>query len=368
MARRRIIEGKWNCTSCDTKGILGRHKRCPSCGNPREENSESNFNFGEQSSTGKSMSKTVTDSDVLELATAGRDWFCSFCESANIGNKPTCTSCGASRELESESKPPDSQTETGTPKGQLSSFLTILLFSLISCCCGFGWWADQAVPGMAKVVEKSWERTIEPEQFVTVTLRAWKSDLQPIKSVMPVNGVGEIAGVENIKDCFEKQRGVNRVPIGTEVVCRTETRSIECGTTEQCTINDLGNGMAEEVCDDVVEYCDEEYEDCHNETQYREDPIYEQYCSYDTFQWKKLPTISLAKKDDNPQWPAIDEQRNQRFIKTENYTVHMTVEHQEELLTWDYQTISLQEFQRYQVTQKVDVEITNLDIVRFPKE
>lgn len=33
----KILEGRWDCSYCGTKGILGRHRECPNCGRPRGE-------------------------------------------------------------------------------------------------------------------------------------------------------------------------------------------------------------------------------------------------------------------------------------------------------------------------------------------
>ena len=66
--RTRIIEGTWTCTSCQTPGILGRHKKCTQCGNPREETGgESHFDFGEVDAvTGKSLREGVTGAQALQ--------------------------------------------------------------------------------------------------------------------------------------------------------------------------------------------------------------------------------------------------------------------------------------------------------------
>ena len=32
-----LVEGYWDCTSCNTKGIKGHLRECPNCGKPRGE-------------------------------------------------------------------------------------------------------------------------------------------------------------------------------------------------------------------------------------------------------------------------------------------------------------------------------------------
>ena len=107
MAKRiRIIEGTWTCTSCGTQGILGRHKKCTVCNNPRElTGQESEFEFGEvDPTTGKSLREGVTDEKALDMAAAGEDWFCAFCNASNRGDAPRCKHCSAERTQDSIAK------------------------------------------------------------------------------------------------------------------------------------------------------------------------------------------------------------------------------------------------------------------------
>ena len=96
MAKRtRIIEGTWTCSSCETRDIPGREKTCTSCGNPRERDGESNFDFGPTSATGRAAREAVSDADALDLARAGADWHCLNCGAANRGDQPSCRTCAA---------------------------------------------------------------------------------------------------------------------------------------------------------------------------------------------------------------------------------------------------------------------------------
>src|SRR5688500_11142706 len=99
MARERIIEGTWNCTSCGLQGVKGRHKSCPGCGNPRETTGgESQFDFGEASASGGLTRESATDAAALDAAGAGSDWFCTYCGAGNRGDHPACRTCSATRE------------------------------------------------------------------------------------------------------------------------------------------------------------------------------------------------------------------------------------------------------------------------------
>src|SRR5262245_26312229 len=99
MARERIIEGTWNCTSCGAQKIKARHKSCPGCGHPRESSrAEEEFDFGASTASGGLERESVTDDHALELANAGADWFCAYCGASNRGDHPQCRTCSAARE------------------------------------------------------------------------------------------------------------------------------------------------------------------------------------------------------------------------------------------------------------------------------
>src|SRR3712207_8142227 len=60
-----------------------------------------------------------------------------------------------------------------------------------------------------------------------------RSTLFPYTTLFRSQGTGELAGVENVRDCVRRQRGTRRVADGTERVCRDRTRKVACGTEER---------------------------------------------------------------------------------------------------------------------------------------
>lgn len=333
MAKRtRIIEGTWNCTSCGARDIPARHKRCPSCNNPRElTGKESEFDFGEvDATTGKSVREGVTDEKALEQAAAGADWFCAFCGAANQGNLPKCRHCGAERGSDAKEAPLADLSPPAPPpapaKRRFGKKTLLALGALFSCCfgsCLFGVWAGstQEMPG--EVTGTAWQRAVVQERFQPTEKTGWQDELRPTAARMPVNGAGEVAGIANIRGCVSRQRGTRKVADGTERVCRTKTRKVACGTEEKCTRKDKGNGFAEEVCHDVTKYCSESYEDCQNETRYRTEPVYSQQCTYDTHEWKQVDRREASGADDRPRWPELAVGARDRLRREEKYRVHI---------------------------------------------
>lgn len=53
--------------------------------------------IGSTAPGGYNPAASVVDPALLELATAGKDWFCTHCDSGNRGDVETCGVCGAPR-------------------------------------------------------------------------------------------------------------------------------------------------------------------------------------------------------------------------------------------------------------------------------
>jgi hypothetical protein len=375
MAKRtRIIEGTWNCSSCGTKGILARHKKCPHCNNPRElTGNESEFDFaGTDAVTGKSLGEGVTDEKALELANAGADWFCAYCGASNRGDLEICKNCRAERSTDAKalreeadpSLPPEQPLLQQAPpkkRGALFKVGMAMLGGLFLCCGGtivYSVWSSMTHDTTGQVVSTDWKRAVSQERFTPVTLEGWADELRSQPSRMPVNGTGEVAGTQNIRGCVSRQKTTRRVPDGTERVCSTKTRQKACGTEERCHTRNKGNGFKEEVCEDVTKYCSESYEDCRNETRYRNEPVYAQKCSYDTYQWKEVTRRELSGGDgEPPRWPELSVSPEDRLRREEKYTLHIEYDGGKEKTTFEPKTE--QEYLGWKKGQQVSLTVTN---------
>jgi ribosomal protein L32 len=367
--RRRIIEGKWGCESCGSKEILGRHKVCPNCGNPRDAaGQESTFDFGQSKAGAPSTSKTVDDSEALELAAAGVDWYCPYCESGNRGDGNICVQCGADRSTHTSSNTEPHKSEE--PPVKKASILTLgaLVSGFVVCagCCGLGFWGSQTQPVKGQVSKVAWTHTIEVEQFQPAQKEGWREELAEHPSKPPVNGQGEVAGVQNIRDCTQKLHSHRSVADGEEEVCRDVASEYECGVEESCTISDLGNGFAEEVCEESVQYCTQYEEVCSIETKYRQEPIYKEWCVYDTMTWVKLEPRSKSGEDSAPVWPDVSELRLIRETRSSTYSVHFQVKVDGESHDWEYKPESESDFVVWPLGEEAELEINNFGNIGFP--
>jgi hypothetical protein len=236
---------------------------------------------------------------------------------------------------------------------------------LFSCCGIFGFWATQTHDVKGRVAGTEWTHVVNQERFVPTVKEGWRDELRLTSPRMPVNGSGEVAGVQNIRSCVSSQRGTRQVADGTERVCRTKTRKVACGTEEKCTRKKLNNGYVQEDCDDVTKYCSESYQDCQNETRYRTEPVYAQKCAYDTYEWRGVDRHTAAGRDDSPRWPDVSNLGpEERLTRSGTYAVHVEYENKEGAKKHKLEPKSESEFLSWKKGQQVTVQVDNLDEVQ----
>ncbi len=323
--RRRIIEGTWNCTSCEATAIPGAQKVCPTCGNPREDE-EAKFNFGALDASGKSSNLTVDQADALALATAGADWYCANCGTANRGNVEACKSCGTNEAGSRLAKKPAKLLhDVGPPAPPLKKKGASTTVKAIGCLFMGGlvavlvtfmvigiatFWTSES---QGTVTGMEWTRDITVETYTPVTgKKGWRTDLGKRASTLPAAGKGGDPGADNVRECIRKEK--------TPKKCEQKTKQVQCGTQEKCEQKDLGNGFAEEVCKDVPKMCDEKYEEC-------KEAVVDDWCTYDTYEWKAGPKSTMQGTDANPVWPAVPALSTlDREITSEKFTVNISYE------------------------------------------
>ena len=94
-----ILMGRWDCTSCSTKGVRGDVYRCHACGASRPEDVE--FYLPEEE-------EVVTNAAEIKAAEAGSDWKCNYCNQWVAVLEKQCPNCaggtlaGATRQIVKE--------------------------------------------------------------------------------------------------------------------------------------------------------------------------------------------------------------------------------------------------------------------------
>lgn len=280
-----IREGRWDCDSCGTKGILGRELTCPQCGRRRPEGVR--FYLPDDASA-------VTDESLIERAEAGADWLCEYCGASNLATREVCKQCGAPRgestaqevrEYESSEVPrsgeqplPSYQPPPPPPKPFPWAMVIGGVAALLLLGAAVAFFLFRTTETTAEVTGFSWERAIEVEEL---------REVQEEGSSVPPGG----------RLIREKETEVEeQVEVGTE--------------TYVCGKIDLGNGMFE----------DKECERPIYETRYRTETTY----VYEIDRWLKDRTESESGTDKTPRWPDFDLERDEREgPRTESYRLHL---------------------------------------------
>ena len=321
MATTRIIWGKWDCRECGTKGISAQppagetQPRCSGCGSPREQaaGEAAYLDNARDPATGRVLNAVeAKTADEIAVATAGADWACAFCKRDKRARFTTCQACGAPRSgIQSPvAAIPAKRVNSGFNFVYVVFGFVVLAALVMAGSILYDGWAAQTRPEGATVAAASWTHTSNLQRYTPVDRDGWQSDLGAVAAIMPVNGTGESAGVENIRNCRESFHHNNRIACGTERECREVPRTVNDGETcsERCTTSDNGNGSFSETCDQVcspnsrTEYRTE----CTDVTKYCDEPVYATKCDYSTWEWSPLDSrVATGEGAELNEWPVF---------------------------------------------------------------
>jgi hypothetical protein len=273
----------WDCPRCDTPKLLGlSHRNCPNCGAPQD----------------PATRYFPDDADKVAVEDhpfVGADKQCPGCEAPNAATATFCVGCGGSLdgagpvvkrasqtegdagfEVDSsqnalaeqhaqkraaqaarsapDSEPPKNKTYVGV--GIAIAAVLVLIGIGIAAML---WKKDAGVV----VSGHSWSRSIAVEQLRTVEESAWKDSV-------PTDARGV--------NCVEEQRSTNKVADGQD--CHTVRHDNADGTFS-------------------------ESEDC--TTKYREEPVFDQRCTYSVDRWKqqRIEQAGAEGLTPEPSWPSV---------------------------------------------------------------
>jgi len=327
MARERIIEGTWKCGQCDTADIPGSKKVCPTCASPREDD-EAKFDFGKDDASGKSDRATVEDAAALQLAAAGADWYCAYCGSANVGTAEKCKVCSSTDASARLAKKPEKLKEAGHPPpvppppapaggsglkaagGVMGCGGLAIFLGLSAVCLGSVWFVfGRTSSEDGKVASLHWSADVQVDTFEKMNKTGFKGDAPTGAPKMPVAGKGENRGSENFQACVTKEKSPKK--------CEMVTKKEQCGTEEKCTKKDLGNGFAKEICDDVPKYCENKVAEC-------TEAVSDEWCSYDTWDWKAKANQHAEGNDNKVVWPSVPVGALDREVRTGKFEVNVS--------------------------------------------
>ena len=250
-----FYEMLWDCTQCQTKGLLGMsHRHCPTCGAAQDAAKRYFPNPGEEV-------------EAKDHKFVGADWNCAYCSTPNSLAAAHCTNCGAGQDgtqpvsivVDSPAVPTIASASPGKPKwGWMRWVLGFALFAVIALVAMFSITQNTSVT----VSQKTWQREIQIERFAPISESAW-CDAIPTDAYSITQS--------------REQRSTKKIPDGQD--CQ-ETRV------------DKGDGTFVKR------------QDC--TPRYREEPVYDNRCHFQINRWRvhrsvqSGPDLSLT-----PVWPSV---------------------------------------------------------------
>lgn len=330
-----IREGRWDCPTCGSAGLLGRQLACENCGNRRPEGIR--FYLPDDAAE-------VSDSERLAEARAGADWICEHCGVSARATMDRCPGCGAAR-----GSSPSQQTherrfdEPDTAPRALAGAIPPKRrrgwkgpAALVTIVGGLVWW-NQPVDVTATVAAKDWSRAIEVQEYRTVQEEDWS---------IPQGG--------RQKRSFRAIRDYRQVLDHYETRTRQVSERVQTGTrTYTCGQRDMGNGYFEDVTCTEPEYTTNYRTETYQDPVYRQEPIYDTKYAYEIEKW--LPDDTAWARGDGsrePVWPTVRPGRNEREgARIQKYVLRLT---DADGKTYE-EEVTPEQFQRYRAGQEVQL-------------
>lgn len=267
-----IREGRWDCSSCGSTRIYGRHVDCPGCGRPRPAGVRFYLADGEP---------IVTDPEQLNEARSGPDWICRQCGATTRAAFATCGGCGAPRAdsptqrvIEYRHAEADARAPLA-PEAEWDWFLTLrslyarpgvrgllkilakgaaVCLLLVGIALSIAAYRNRPQIIPARVTEATWTRTIWYRE-----LHAWTGEGWTLPDSAQV--LGQERRVQRTeRRVVRVDTTWSTVPVyrtvrdGADTVTRTVHDQVRTGSrTYVCGNRDLGNGYFEDIeCSEPV--------------------------------------------------------------------------------------------------------------------
>jgi len=350
-----IREGRWDCTTCGTKGIRGSSRKCDNCGSSRP--ADVKFYLLEDE-------PEITDAQQVAEAEAGADWYCEHCGSGSPNALTSCRQCGAPRGSspthEQKTYALDEVPTYGNivpdevlaaqamqrvaPPQKKTSRLALLgiplaLVCLIATCLIIGMTLLLRTTDESLTVEGfSWSRSIAIEESKTVREEGWS---------IPTGG----RTVSQRQDIHHYDKVVDRY----ETKTRQVSEKVKDGEEKYvCGKTDLGNGRFKD------KYCTRDKYRTETRTETYRDPVYKQVAvyqtkyTYDIEKWLVTRTEKAGAEDNKAYWPKVElKDKEREGEKKESYTMRLSGAKGK---TYNYE-MPFEKWSAYELKQKVQAKM-----------
>ena len=273
----------WDCSFCGTKKLLAvTHRHCPMCG----------------AAQNPAMRYFPAEEDMVALADheyVGADVICPACQQPNSAANEFCSECGANletgevaatqavRELgrggaESDTRRDVVKDEFDAEMARIGALPTGPTFlglrrrewliaggigALVLIIVGIVFAFTYRTSAQGEVYKLTWERVIEIEEFRQVSGSAWDEQV-------PADAYSQ--------SCSRRQRGTERVAVGSH---------------EECRDVDRGDGSFRRECRTV--------------TDYEQRPVYDNWCTFLVDRWEESRSVKASGEGQipPPTWPTF---------------------------------------------------------------
>ena len=289
--------GRWDCTRCGHQNITGRDKRCPACGDPREQDELDAMRPPDDS---EFTSAAISAPEELAMASAGADWTCGFCGGNNPNDATQCEGCGGARKQATAMgkvgpvgaevaapfpEPPPSPApraapeQAPEPKRKRRYTRRQIVLGVLGVLFVLLWWSCRDREETGVVARLQWTHTTELQRWQDTNAGAW-APVDDRAEVPPRGGRGEVAGIR-VGGCYQKHSHDERYSCGTESYQASESYS--CGSRQVCSNRNNGNGSFSRSCRSESKTCRRNV--TKTRTKYCSRPIYRKWCDFVTQTW-----------------------------------------------------------------------------------
>jgi len=319
----RHIEMTWQCSTCQ-KQNLGRHKVCQGCGNPMDGSEKYEMPANPETAA------SVTDADLLAMATAGPNWRCAYCGSDQRRSDNSCGQCGAAigtgTEVPDEVVPPAPVVPWWTKHGKWAQRIAIGVAVLVVLIVFLVWNAIRPRNYDGKVTAVAWEHTIEIDRYMIRKHEGFKENIP--QTAMDVTSVGQrVHHHEQVLDHYDTEHYSVQVSDGyrTETYTAQESCGQNCTSrprscSQSCSSKKNGFASCRQVCSGGGQSCTTKYCSRTKTRQvpkyrqeprtrqvprYRQEPRYAEGFSWRNWEWGHERTVKEQGTDvAGLKWPA----------------------------------------------------------------
>jgi hypothetical protein len=287
----RQIELSWVCSSCSHRN-LGRYQRCQQCDDPKDSSEQY-----EMPSDTKSAA-SVTDAELLRMATAGANWRCAYCGSDQRAFDGSCKQCGAGADQGKSTAlppPPTAATEVLTPWRQLFQWgwrqkLAVAIGILGVVLIAGYLWVHRERTYDATVGDVKWTHAITVERYAVWDRQGWRNEM-PSAAFDIVSKGQQVHHYDQVLDGYTTEYYTVQTACGEDCTESAPT------CHEVCTNNNNGFATCHDECSGGGRHCTTRY--C-NESRsrqvprYRQEPRYAEAVAYKIWDWGDNRTVQAT--------------------------------------------------------------------------